>query len=341
MKKVKKAVVLINLGTPKSTSIPDVKEYLDEFLMDEYVIDVPYLLRALIVKGFILRKRPAQSAEAYESIWWDEGSPLMVISDHLTQKVDKKVDVPVVLAMRYGQPSIKSVFEELKANYSDLEEVLCVPLYPQYAMATTKTVEEEVKRVTSKWSDVVVSFKSPFYNDEDYIKAQSEVIKPYLNNYDHILFSYHGLPERHLKKTDPTGKHCLKVENCCSVNSEAHTVCYRHQVYEATNAVVEKLSIPNEKYTISFQSRLGQDKWIKPFTEETLAALGQKGIKRLLVSCPAFVADCIETLEEIGMRGKEVFIKNGGESFEMIPCINDSELWVNTVVKWVDDFIIE
>lgn len=332
----KTGVLLVNLGSPDSTSVKDVRKYLDEFLMDKYVIDVPWLLRALIVKGFILPFRPKRSAEAYKAVWTDEGSPLIVISEKLKEKLSTKIEAPMEMAMRYGNPSIKNGIEKLLEKMPDMEELLLIPLYPHYAMATFQTVvektEEELKKLAP---NIELNSIDPFYNEQQYLDSLAESIRPYLDsNPDYVLFSYHGVPERHVQKTDPSGQHCLKVENCCKVDHPAHKFCYRHQTYYSTDAVAERLELKKEQYGQSFQSRLGKDPWLQPYTDATIKELAQKGIKRLAVVCPAFVADCLETIEEIGMEGKEIFLENGGEHFELIPCLNDKDTWVNTLSQY-------
>ncbi len=336
-KREKTGALLINLGSPDSTSIPDVRRYLDQFLMDKRVIDAPYLIRRMIVSCFILPKRPKESAEAYESIWWKEGSPLIVLSQELQKLVQAGVDVPVSLGMRYGNPSIEAGVQELLDQ--GVNNIFLIPLYPHYAMATVETVIVETRDVLKKLNvDVRLTVKEPFFDDPDYIDALVDSAEKYLQQgYDHLLFSYHGLPERHCKKTDPTGKHCLKVDNCCEVASLAHQYCYRHQVFRTSQDFVEKAGIPQEKHTIAFQSKLGVDAWLTPSTEDELVRLGKAGTKRLLVICPAFVSDCIETLEEIGMRGKETFQEAGGGDFHLIPCINDDIKWVRVLQRWINN----
>ncbi len=336
----KKAVLLVNLGSPDSCEVADVRQYLDEFLMDSNVIDVPWLLRAIIVKGLILPKRPKDSAKAYKKIWTDEGSPLIVISKKVKDKLINKINLPIKLGMRYGNPSIASAIKKLKKDSPALEQILLVPLYPHYATSSFGTVVDKVRVELSKlYPAIKMDILSSFYNDKLYINALSESIKTFIENrYDHILFSYHGLPERHLKKTDPTKKHCLKTENCCSVDSPAHQYCYRHQVFETTRLTTETLGIPREKYSISFQSRLGRDKWLDPNTESQLQKLADAGVEKLLVVCPAFVSDCLETLEEIGIRGKKDFIKAGGEELTLIPCLNDNQIWIETLTDWINNY---
>lgn len=337
----KRGILLVNLGSPDSPEVPDVKKYLDEFLMDPRVIDVPYWLRALIVKGIILNFRPKKSAHAYSSIWTDEGSPLIVTSEKVHQKVKQELSVPVALGMRYGNPSIESAIDELAAH-EGMEEFMLIPLYPHYAMSSFETVVVKAQEVLDKkYPNLKMSVKEAFYEDEDYIKALAESMKPYLmeNDYDHILFSYHGLPVRHLRKTDPTKSHCTKVDNCCKVASPAHEVCYRHQVIRTTEIIAEIFNIPLAKYSFAFQSRLGSDKWIEPYTDPEIERLAKTGVKKLMVVCPAFVSDCLETIEEIGMEAKETFIENGGEDFTLIPCMNEHPEWIKAISKWSNEYL--
>ena len=334
---MKRAVVLMNLGSPDSTKVSDVKKYLDEFLMDERVIDKPWLFRALLVKGIIVPFRAPKSAEAYRSIWTEEGSPLLVISRQLRDALQKEIEEPVTIAMRYGNPSPQSAFDELVKNNPDLEEVIAVPLYPHYAMSSYETAVEYAKEQHTKGGyGFRLHFIQPYYNHDAYIAALADSIAPHLEgDWDHILFSYHGVPERHILKGDVTGRHCLKVENCCAVPSAAHEFCYRHQCFATTQLVVEKLNLPEGKWSQSFQSRLGRDPWLQPYTAARLEALPKEGIKKLVVVCPAFVSDCLETLEEIAVEGKEIFLHAGGSHFEMIPCLNVHPLWVRTLANWV------
>jgi ferrochelatase len=334
-----KGVLLVNLGSPESPTTKDVKPYLDEFLMDKYVIDVPYLLRALLVRGIILRKRPGKSAEAYSKIWWEEGSPLVVLSKRMYEKVKPQAKVPVALAMRYGNPSIQAGLQEL--HNKGVSEVLLFPLYPHHAMSSTVTVIEKAEEIRKKeFPNMKFSTVPAFYNKPDYIKNLSDTIRKHLVgfDYDHLLFSYHGLPERHIRKTDITKSHCKIDGSCCNTPSPAHEFCYRHQCYETTKLVVQALGIPEGKYSQTFQSRLAGDKWLEPYTDVEVNKMPEKGIKNLAVVTPAFVADCLETLEEIAMEAKHEFKAHGGENFLAIPCLNDSDEWCATVSNWINDW---
>lgn len=336
-----KGVLIVNLGSPEAPTAEAVKPYLDEFLMDKRVIDLPYWLRYALVKGIILNTRPKKSAAAYKKIWWDEGSPLIVISQRAVSKLQPQVDVPVELAMRYGQPSIKN---GLAALYKKgVTEVLLLPMYPQYAMATTETIEVLAKELVEKhFVGMTLQNFQPFYNQAGYIDALAHVMQNSLNNfdYDHLLFSYHGVPERHIKKTDPTKSHQKIVDNeyCCQPGTAAAHKCYRTHCFETTRLVAEKLQLDPKKYSIAFQSRLGLDKWLEPFTSDRVDELAKNGVKKIAVVTPAFVADCIETLEEIEMEAGKSFKENGGEVFKMIPCLNDDDRWVNTLGGWINNW---
>src|SRR6476620_1380987 len=336
-----KGVLLVNLGSPESPTPKDVKPYLDEFLMDKYVIDVPFLLRALLVRGIILRKRPEKSAAAYKKIWWDEGSPLVVISKRMHKKVQALTDIPVSLAMRYGKPSILSGLQEL--HDKGVDEVMLFPLYPQHAMASTTTIVVLAEELRQKYFPNMKFTNVPaFYNKPDYIKNLADSIQKHLEgfDYDHLLFSYHGIPERHIRKTDVTKSHCKIDGSCCNTPSPAHEFCYRHQCYETTRQVVKLLNLPEDKYSLTFQSRLAGDKWLEPYTDVEINKMPANGIKKLAVVTPAFVSDCLETLEEIAMEADHQFKEHGGEDFMAIPCLNDDENWCDTVGNWINNWAI-
>ncbi|GAB2762985.1 ferrochelatase [Salinimicrobium soli] len=334
-----KGVLLVNLGSPESTDPKDVKKYLDEFLMDERVIDVPYWARTLLVRGIILNTRPKKSAEAYQKIWWEEGSPLIVLSERLRDKVDDLTSVPVALAMRYGKPSILQGLQEL--HDKGVDEVLLFPLYPQFAMATTETILVLAEELRKKhFPNMKFTSVPAFYNHSDYIRVLANSISESLENvdYEHLLFSYHGVPERHIRKSDITKSHCKIDGSCCQTPSAAHQFCYRHQCYETTRLVAEYLGLEDGTYSVSFQSRLGFDPWLKPYTDRTIERLGLEGTKKMAIVTPAFVSDCLETLEEIAMEGKEIFEEVGGEKFTVVPCLNDRDEWVKILARWVDEW---
>ena len=336
---MKKGILLVNLGSPESPTPKDVKKYLGEFLMDERVIDVPLWARTLLVKGIILNTRPKQSAKAYQKIWWDNGSPLIVLSEQLQEKVQEKVDFPVALAMRYGSMTIKKGLQELVDK--GVEDVFLIPLYPQFAMATTETIlvlAEEVRQ--ANFPNLKIDSLPAFYNKPDYIKVLAESIKGHLQgeNYEHLLFSYHGVPERHIRKSDITNGHCKIDGSCCETASKAHEFCYRHQCKEVTRLVGQYLGLEDNTYSTSFQSRLGFDPWLQPYTDRTIERLGKKGIKNMAIVTPAFVSDCLETLEEIAMEGEEIFHEVGGKDFTTIPCLNTDQNWVNLLADWINDW---
>jgi protoporphyrin/coproporphyrin ferrochelatase len=331
----------MNLGSPDSTEVKDVKKYLTEFLMDERVIDTPLWKRTLLVKGIIVPFRAPKSAQAYKSIWTKEGSPLINLTKDLQQAVQQNFDEVVEINMRYGNPSTEDVLKKLHAQMPSLEEVILFPLYPHYAMSSYETAVQQVKDIHRQrnYSSKLIIIK-PYYKEPVYIDALTQSIKPYLQkDYDKILFSYHGVPERHIYKGDITGCHCLKTGDCCRVPSRAHEFCYRHQCVVTTELVIDRLGISIEKTEQTFQSRLGRDPWLKPYTAQRLSELPKEGVKKLLVACPAFVSDCLETLEEIAEEGKHIFLEAGGESFTMIPCLNTHPLWVSAVTKWIKDYM--
>jgi ferrochelatase len=333
----KKAVLLVNLGSPDSPSVPDVRRYLNEFLMDGRVLDVAWPIRRFVV-GMILINRPRASGHAYEQIWTKDGSPLIVYSKHVKAALEKRLSIPVELAMRYQDPSVESAVKRLAAQ--GITETLLIPMFPHYAMSSYESAVQRVLEVGAKLAPgMKIVVQPPYYDSPDYLAALVASAEKYLRqDYDHLLFSYHGIPERHLRKSDTTGCHCLKVENCCEVPSPAHATCYRAQCLATTAAFVKLAGVPEEKYSVSFQSRLGKDPWLKPYTDYELVRLAQEGKKKMLVICPAFVSDCLETIEEIGMRGCEDFMAASGKEFTRIPCLNEHPRWIDALEKMVGAF---
>ncbi len=333
---MKTAVLLINLGSPDSPSTGDVRRYLREFLSDPRVLDSSWWVRQFVLNVFILPFRPAKSAEAYRSIWLKEGSPLVVTSRKVQALLQEKVDLPVELAMRYGQPSIAEVLQRIIDR--GVERILLLPLYPHYAMSSYETVVERIKEVlAAKRPGMRLEILPPFYNDPHYIEAMMAVAKPHLPmEYDHVLFSFHGLPERHLRISDPTKTHCLVKADCCTTPSPLHATCYRAQAFLTVQAFVKRAEIAAGKYSVAFQSRLGRDPWLKPYTDFEIEAFPSRGIKRLVVISPAFVSDCLETLEELGIRGRESFMAAGGREYTLIPCLNDHPLWIEALRVYVE-----
>ena len=332
-----RAVLLVNLGSPDSTSVPDVRRYLREFLGDERVLDLPAPLRFALLEGIILRTRPKKSAHAYASIWQPEGSPLVITSRSVRDKLAATLDAetPVYLAMRYGNPSIASVMAQMAAD--GVTEVLLFPQYPHYAMSSWETVVVKVFAERARLAPGMhITTVQPFFQDADYIEALYQVTAPYLSQpHDHLLFSYHGIPERHLRKGDSSKAHCTLVADCCTTCSPAHATCYKAQVLATTRALVARAGIAADKHSVSFQSRLAGEPWLSPFTDYELKRLPQAGKKRLLIICPAFVADCLETIEEISEEGREDFMGAGGESFQQIPCLNDQKPYIEFLAQRV------
>lgn len=335
----KKAVLLLNLGSPDSTKIPDVRRYLREFLSDGRVLDVNPLLRAIVLNLFILPFRPRKSAAAYATIWTEAGSPLIVTSRKQRDLLAAKLDVPVHLAMRYGQPAVSDVMKQIVADGT--EELFLVPLYPHYAMSSYETaVVQATEEVARQKPEMKVTLLQPYYDDPEYIGALADATAPYLQqDYDMLVFSYHGVPERHLRKSDPSHAHCLTVPDCCHCASPSHATCYRHQCVRTMELLIERLGIPKEKTFLAFQSRLGRDPWLTPQTDVTVERLGHEGKKKLLVICPSFVADCLETLEEVAEGCKETFEEAGGEHLKLIPCLNENPKWIeflaNRCRRWI------
>jgi len=332
---VSTGLLLINLGTPDEPTTPAVRRYLREFLSDPRVIDINPVGRALLLHGVILRTRPAKSAHAYQQVWdKDRGSPLMAHSKDLAANVSGKLgsDWRVELAMRYGNPSIERGMTALRE--AGVDRVVVLPLYPQYAASSTATSVARVMELASGgWDTVPIDIVPAFYADEGFLGAFHAVAEPALAQAkpDHVLFSFHGLPERQIKKSDPTGKHCLADKSCCDQITNANKNCYRAQCYSTARSLASRLGLAPDGYTICFQSRLGRTPWITPHTDVLLDELAKAGKKRLAVLCPAFVADCLETLEEIGMRAREQFKAGGGEELTLVPSLNATPAWVDAV----------
>jgi ferrochelatase len=338
-----KGVLLVNLGSPDSTETNDVRDYLDEFLMDERVIDLPKWLRTFLVKGIILKTRPKKSAKAYKKIWWKEGSPLIVLSERLKQKVQKKVSVPIELAMRYGKPSIYSGLKALEDQRVD--DVFIIPLYPQFAMATTETILVLAEQLRKKYFFQMEFTSLPsFYNHPDYIRVLGNSIQESIQgkDWEHLLFSYHGIPERHIRKSDITQSHCKIDGKCCFTESPAHAYCYKHQCEMTSVKVAEYLDLKPGTYSTIFQSRVSIiGSWLKPYTDKTIAQFAKEGTKELAIVTPAFVSDCLETLEEIGIEAAEDFKEKGGKHLHVIPCINDREDWIKVFSRWIDEWALD
>ncbi len=336
-----RAVLLVNLGSPDSPSVDDVRAYLGEFLMDGRVLDAFYPARWCIVHLSILPKRPALSAEAYQKIWTPEGSPLVVTSRKVRAALQVRSGARVELAMRYRSPSILEAVGKLREE--GVQEVLLIPLFPHYAMSSYETAVERVRKVIADIAPhVSLTVVPPYYDHPDYIGAMLANASEYLKqDFDHLLFSFHGIPERHLRKSDPTRRHCLATEDCCGGACPVVCTCYRAQCIRTAEAFVRLATIPKHEYSIAFQSRLGREPWLKPYTDWVIEGLAKAGIKRLLVICPSFVSDCLETLEEIGLRGRQTFLDAGGMDFQLIPCLNEHPLWLAFLEKLTRQFMGE
>ena len=333
----KVGVLLINTGSAASTSVSDVRDYLGQFLMDARIIDIPTWKRWLLVHGIILRRRPKITAEAYEAIWTERGSPLIVFSEDLRDAL--RIAMPQVdfeIGMAYGTHTIEEGMDALLAKNPD--RILLAPMFPQYASATTGAVlGRAYAYATTKWNVPSVSVIPPYYDDDGFLDAWQVIARPVLDDFkpDHVLLSYHGLPVRQIHKADPTGSHCLRSDGCCDVEVPANKNCYRRQCMATGRALVERLGLQEGQYSFTFQSRLGRIPWLDPATDATIEKLAKEGVKRLAILSPAFTADCLETLEEIGMAGKEIFEAHGGEAFTLVPSLNAHPKWVDAFAALV------
>ncbi|NQX40578.1 ferrochelatase [Pedobacter steynii] len=333
----KKGVLLVNLGTPDSPEVSDVRTYLDEFLMDERVIDINAFKRTLLVKGIIVPFRSPKTSKLYKEIWDENGSPLLYFSKIQVAMVQEKLggEYHVELAMRYQNPSIASALDKLKAAM--VESIQVIPLFPQYASASTGSVIQKVMELVGKWQTIPpISFINSFHDNElmiDTFAQNAEKYQP--ESYDQILFSFHGLPERQLKKCDHSGQHCLKKNDCCATLTDVNKFCYSAQCHDTARLIAKRLNIPAEKYSVCFQSRLGKEPWVQPYTSEVLKELAEKGKKRLLVFCPAFVADCLETLYEVSVEYHEEFRALGGEEVQLVASLNDDPKFIEALVAMV------
>jgi protoporphyrin/coproporphyrin ferrochelatase len=331
----KHGVLLVNLGTPDSPGVADVRAYLREFLMDPRVIDIPHPARFLLVHGIIAPFRAPRSAEAYRSIWGAAGSPLASISGQVCEELRARIGAPVELAMRYGNPSISAALKRLRDR--GLDSITVLPMFPHYAMSSYESAVERVKEMVRNVApQLAVRVVPPYFDAPGYIRSLAAVAEPSLAAaHDHVLFSFHGIPERHLRRADPTGCHCLGQSDCCKTESPALAFCYRSQCLRTVEAVAREAGLESGRYSYAFQSRLGRDKWLKPSTVDTLEQLARNGVRKLVVMCPSFVADCLETLEEIGMRGRETFRNAGGESLTLVPCLNTHPGWMDALAGLV------
>ena len=329
---IKTGILLVNLGTPDSPETPDVRKYLLEFLTDPRVIDIPAIRRHLLVRGIIAPFRAPKSGKSYKAVWTENGSPLMHISKQLhLMMVEALGDAyQVELAMRYQNPSIASQLEKFKGKY--LKKLRIIPLFPHYASASTGSVHAEVMRILSTWQAIPqVEFVNSYPTDAGMIAAFVELGRMHdLKTFDHVLFSFHGLPERQLLKAD-AHQHCLQSEECCATWGEKNQYCYSAQCHATTAALVNELGLQKGQYTICYQSRLGKTPWKKPYTSEVVHQLALEGKKRVLVFCPAFVSDCLETIFEIRVEYNEEFKAAGGQELVLVDGLNTNATWVNAL----------
>lgn len=333
-------VLLLNLGTPDSPSVRDVRRYLAEFLADPLVIDLPTPLRRALLHGIILRTRPARAAAAYRAIWTERGSPLRFHGDDLAAGLREQLGTEVAaveLAMRYGQPSIGAALERLRAR--GIDDVVAVPLFPQYSMAAWKSAAQAVFSAAARLRNLPrLSFVPPFYDHPAFLDAVAAVAQPVLvaMRPDKVLFSFHGLPEAHCRRSDdsPHAAHCLRSADCCEPIVHANRFCYRAQCVRTARGLADRLGLGEGEHETSFQSRLSR-RWIRPFSDARIRAMPAEGARRIAVLCPSFVADCLETLEEIGLRATEDFRRAGGDELRLVPCVNADASWVSGLARIV------
>ncbi len=327
----KKGILLVNLGTPDSPSVKDVRRYLDEFLMDERVIDINAIGRTLLVKGIIVPFRGPKSAATYQKVWTENGSPLMYYSARVRELLQEKLGEEwcVELGMRYQNPSIDVALDKLKR--AGVRSIKVIPLFPQYASATTGSVHQRVMEIVSRWQTIPdMSFVNSYYDLDGMLDIYADNARVHdVDSFEHFVFSFHGLPQRQLVKADDTGVHCLKSADCCKQITGANKFCYSAQCYQTARLIAAKLGIPDDKYTVTFQSRLGKDPWAQPYTSDVIHSLAKNGTKRLMVFSPAFVADCLETIYEIAEEYELEFRQLGGEKLQLVESLNDNPRWVD------------
>lgn len=333
---MRKGVLLINLGTPDAPKVRDVRRYLRQFLMDGRVIDIPWLPRFMLVNGIIAPFRAPKSTKVYKEVWLKEGSPLKVYGERLASQVQQLLgtDYVVGLAMRYQNPSIEKQLQWLKRE--KVSEIVILPLFPQYASATTGSVIEEVNRIMSSWQTIPpFRILPPFFDQAFFLQPIAKRLKEAFQDQkpDKILFTYHGLPERQIKKGDDYG-YC-RLGDCCHSLGDSNRFCYRAQCFATTRLLAKYAEIPEDLTATSFQSRLGSDPWIKPYTEDLIKEWPKQGVRKVLALSPSFVADCLETTEEIGMEYKEVFLHAGGSDWHLLPCLNDDMEWSESLSNWI------
>ena len=331
MKTEKIGILLINTGSPNSPKVPDVRRYLRQFLSDHRVIDMNPIARWCLLNFIILPTRPKESAHAYQQIWTDRGSPLIFHSEDFRDGLRTRLpDTLIEIGMAYGNPSIPASIDSLLSQGAS--RIILAPMFPQYASATFGAVLEVAHTYLSKKLNVpAVTSIAPYYNHPRYLDAWAANTQDRLKDFnpDHILLSFHGLPERHVRNGDPTKSNCLKKDNCCDHYLEHNPACYKAHCHATARGLIQRLGLQKEDYSMSFQSRLGKDPWLTPATDTTVEALAKQGVKRLAILSPAFVADCIETIEELGMQARDSFLENGGETLEVLPSLNSEDVWID------------
>lgn len=333
--------LLVNLGTPDSTDVPDVRRYLREFLSDPRVLDIHPLMRWLLLNLIILPARPRQSAHAYRQIWTERGSPLLVHGRDLAEKIRHALpgEIRVELAMRYQNPSIAEALSAFRAG--GVDQIVVFPLFPHYSSAAWGSAVEKVFEEAGKgWNVPAIRVVPPYYDHPAFIEAFATVARPILAEMkpDRIVMSYHGLPERHCTKSDESGgRHCLQSGTCCDEIVHANRNCYRAQCFATSRALADQLGLADGAWEVTFQSRLGRSPWIRPYTDLRLVELAKSGVERIAVLSPSFVADCLETLEEIGIRARQDFVANGGKELRLIPSLNSEDAWVRAILEITKD----
>jgi protoporphyrin/coproporphyrin ferrochelatase len=330
-----KAVWLLQLGTPDEPSVSAVRRYLGEFLMDRRMIDLPFWLRLILVRGIIVPFRSGKSAKAYQNVWTAQGSPLMAHSRELQMKLQSEFPkIPILLSMRYGSPSIEEGMAELKKL--GVDEVFLMPMFPQYSSATNGSILEKIFLLLSKEENIpAVKVWAPCYDRPEFIESMAQLAPKDLSSYDRILFSFHGYPEKYLKKSSAA---CL-TPKCCDVVSSKNSFCYRAQSVATAKVLAQRLGLSQDRWAIGFQSRLGGSKWTDPYTDVLLVDWAKSGVKNVLVLCPSFVADCLETVEEIGIRERENFLMAGGQRLDLVPCVNASPTWIQYMSQEIKSFL--
>lgn len=332
----KKGILLVNLGTPDEPTRPAVYRYLKQFLLDPRVIDYPWIARNLLVRAIIVPFRSGKSAKLYQKLWTENGSPLKYYGEQVTANLKPLLgdQYEIELAMRYQNPSITSALDKLLRK--KVSEIIVFPMFPQYASATTGSIHDEVMRLLRKKDTIPnIKFINSYYDNPEIIDIFAENAQQFdLNSYDHIIFSYHGLPQRQLRKADDFN-HCLKKADCCNCITAVNQFCYSAQCHGTTRAIATKLGLTADRYTTSFQSRLGKEVWAQPYTSEIIEHQAAKGAKRLLVFSPAFVADCLETLIEISVEYQEEFEKMGGTKVDLVPSLNAHSKWIGAIKNMV------